>query len=492
MALALAAPALCLGQEAGSAGSTPISSVPTVESTPAPGAPAAVLPGAVLPGTFVPIPGLTGLGATGLTPMPVDYTNYGVSAGLGETDNVNFSPNDRKSQTLSAANLFFDLTRSGSRLDVSAVGNFSDTDYLEGAYSNQVLGRFDGLADLTLWEHHLKWLARDDYGNEQTDVLQSLTPTNLQRLNVFSTGPDLTLEPTLSTFVELEGLYSRSTWQDDPFNANTETGTATVGHQFSPAASISLVGQVQQQQFDNTTVNTNYQVREYYARYALKGTRTAVDLQGGLGQANDTGRWTSSPIVRLSLSRNVSPFSTVSLAGGREYNNAVGSFASLGSGVTGGIPVGTAAQTTGNAIRTYGNLTWGFQRQRTSINLLGDWEKDAYDAQSKFNYTLAEVGLSLGRQLAPGLTANIMANVDRDQYGEQGFSNNYGTVGAGLTYRPGTWVVIYGRYDHEFRTSSGLAQNFGYDENRIFVMIGYYPHSSGTNLPPGMGGSGLY
>ena len=454
LALALAAPALCLGQEAGSSGvaestpasSTPASSAPAV-SAPAAGAPGAVLPGAALPGLAAPLP-VTGAGLTGLTSLPAEYTNYGVSAGVGESDNVNLSPTHPESQTLSAANLFFDLIRSGSRLNLNAVGNFSDTDYLEGAYSNQVLGRFDGLADVTLWEHHLTWLVRDDYGDSQVNALESLTPANLQRINIFSTGPDLTLQPTLSSFVELQGLYARNDWEDDPFSGNTETGTVTVGHQFSPAATLSLVGQVQQEQFDNTTANKNYQVREYYAHYALKAARTTVDLQGGLDQANDTGSWTSSPLVRVAITRSVSPFSTVSVSGGREYSNAMGNFAGIDTGVTGGIPVGSAAQTTGNALRTYGNLDWGFRRQRTSINLIGDWERSSYDVESKYNFTLTDVGLNLGRQLTPRLSANIMATVDRGQYGNQGFTNTYGTGTAGLVYRPGTWVVIYGRYDH--------------------------------------------
>ena len=495
LALALAAPALCLGQEAGSTGvgaSTPASSTPAVSAPPAVGAPGAVLPGAALPATAVPIPGLNGAGITGFTPMPAEYTNYGVSTGLGESDNVNFSASHPESQTLSATNLFFDLIRSGSRLDLNATGNFSDTAYLEGAYSNQLLGRFDGAADATLWEHHLTWLVRDDYGDSQTDVLQSLTPTNLQRLNVFSTGPDLRLEPTLSSFVELQGIYSRNTWQDDPFNGNTEAGTLTVGHELSPAESISVVGQIQQEQFDNTVVNTNYQVHEYYGHYVVKAARTALSLEGGLAQANDTGSWRSTPLVRLSITRNISPFSTVSASGGREDSNSTGGFASLGNGVTGGIPIGSATQTTGNALHTYGNVNWGFQRERTSINLTGGWERYAYDVQSKFNYALTDVALSLGRQLTPRLSANIMATADRGQYGNQGFTNTYSTGSAGLVYRPGTWIVIYGRYDHQFQRSSGLTRGLGYDENRIFIMVGYYPHSTGTGLPPGTGGSGLY
>jgi len=498
LALALAAPALCLGQEAGSSGvaastpasSTPASTTPVATSAPAAEAPGAVLPGAALPGLTAPLP-VTGAGLTGLTSLPAEYTNYGASVGVGESDNVNLSATHPESQTLTAANLFFDLIRSGSRLNLNAVGNFSDTDYLQGAYSNQVLGRFDGLANVTLWEHHLRWLVRDDYGDSQVDVLESLTPVNLQRINIFSTGPDLTLQPTLASFVDLQGLYARNDWQDDPFSGNTETGTVTVGHQLSPAASLSLVGQVQQEQFDNTTVNKNYQVREYYGHYALTAARTSVDLQGGLEQANDTGSWTSSPLVRVAITRGVSPFSTVTVSGGREYSNAMGNFAGIDTGATGGIPVGGAAQTTGNALRTYGDLDWGFRRQRTSINLIGDWARSSYDVQSQFNFTQTSIGLNLGRQLTPRLSANVMATIDRGQYGNQGFTNTYGTGSAGLVYRPGSWVVIYGRYDHELQRSSGLTRGLGYDENRIFVMVGYYPHSASTSLPQGMQGAGF-
>jgi hypothetical protein len=485
LALALAAPALCLAQQTGS--TTPSSSAPAT-SAPTAGAPAAELPGAGLPSAILPIPGLTGAGATGLTPMPSEYTSYGASAGVGESDNVKLSSINPTAQTLTAASLFFDLIRSGSRLALNAAGNFSDIDYLQHAYSNQVLGRFDGLGNLTLWPHHLTWLVRDDYGDQQLNPLQSLNPLNLQRVNIFATGPSLMLQPTLASFVDLQGLYLRNTWQDSPFSGNTEIGTATVGHQFSPASSLSLVGQVEQERFDNTSLNRDYQVREYYGRYDVTGARTAIDLQGGVSQATDTGSLKSTPLVRFRVSRNLSPFSSISLSGGRNYTTPTGNFASLATGVTGGIPVGAPAQISGSALRTYGDASWGFHLARTTIDLLGGWESNAYDVNSKYNYDLADVGLNLGRRLTPRLSANITASVDRDRYGNQGFTDNYGTAGGGLVYRIGPRVVIYGRYDHQFRRSSGVTQGLGYDENRVFIMVGYYPHSSGTVPGGGMGG----
>ncbi|MGH8318278.1 MAG: hypothetical protein ACREUL_09910 [Steroidobacteraceae bacterium] len=494
LALALAAPALALAQQTPSG--TP-SSGPPAAPVPATGAPAASVPGAGLPGVVLPSASLLGAEAAGLTLAPANYTLYGGSAGLGETDDVNLSSPHPKAQTLTVATLMFDVVRSGTWLDLNTLGNFSDIDYLEHAYSNQVLGSFDGLANLKLWSNHLTWLVRDDYGDAEINPLEQTTPNNIQRLNDFSTGPDLKLEPTRTIFVGLQALYSRINYQTSPFDGQTGSGAFTIGHRFSALASISLVGQVQQLRFDNRLVNTNYQVRESYADYNLIGARTTVDLQAGVAQADDVGTWKTSPRLRLALTRSVTPFSTVTLNGGREYFNAADGLSDLTSGAAGGIPIGPATQTSANALRTYGNGGWQFQRLRTTIGLTGGWEENQYDRQRLFNYSRANVGLHLGRQLTPRLSANISGSENHYDYLNQGFSSDFGTAGGALVYHLSESVVLYGRYDHTFRSTSGEAKGFGYDENRVFLMIGYYPHSSGTvpgatGMPgmPGMPGGG--
>lgn len=445
------------------------------------GAPAASAAGAMLPGTAVPY----GEGRAGPTTAPADYTNYGVSAGVGATDNVNYSATDRKSQALAATNLFFDLIRTGSRLQLNALGNFSDVDFLQHAYGNQVLGRFDGLAALTLWTHHLTWIVTDDYGNQQTDAFESMTPANLERVNIFSTGPDLKLQPTLSSYVDLQALYSRESYQRSPFGGAEGTGSVELGHAFSERSSISVVGEVQQLRFDNTVVNRNYQYREYYGRYRLAGARTTLELKAGDDQANDTGAWKSSPLLELSLTRKLSPFALITLAGGRDYSNAMGNFASLGASPV-GISISPAAQTSANALHTYGNADWSFSRLRTNIELFGGWERDDYAREPIDNVTRANIGLSLGRQLTRLLTGEVTGELDRYRYVQQGFTDSFGSVGAGLVYRLGKRFVINGRYEHQFRRPSGTGTVAGrFDENRIFVMIGYYPRATGTGARAG-------
>jgi hypothetical protein len=469
--LALASPALALAQSAAPEGAGAVS---PVQAVPGVGSAGAELPSATLPGET----------STGLGPEPPELARYGIAAGIGETDNVNLSQTDPKSQTIAATDLDFDLRRTGSGLDASALGNFTDLDYLQGAYSNQVLGRFDGLATGKLWSDRLKWVVADDFGEEQTDPFAAVTPVNLQRVNVFTTGPDVTLRPSSASFVNLDARYSQITYQTSPFDGHNLVGSAEFGRDLSPLSSLSLVVEAEELRFQNTTVNTDYDRREAYGRYLIEGARTSIEAQLGVTQADDvTSSWKTSPLVRLLLTRRISPFSVLTLAGGKEYTDASGSFSSLRSGAAGGIAVAPVSQTTANYLRNYGSAGWQFTRLRTIFGLTGNWERDTYDVQSLYDVTRANLGLNMGRDLTPKLSANITGSVDRYDYFNRGFTNKFGTVGAGLVYRPGRWFIVYARYDHAFSRSAGSPSGvpflggITYDENRVFVMIGYRPHS---------------
>ena len=490
-ALALASPALALAQNAQQEAGAP--AVPPAQAVPGVGSPGAALPGVMTPGTQMPGEAATDLGAP-----PGNLTRYGIAAGIGETDNVNLSSADPKSQTLAAANLDFDLRRTGSRLDASALGTFTDLDYVQGAYGNQLLGRFDGLATVKLWSDRLKWEFADNYGEEQTDPFASITPVNLQRVNVFSTGPDLTLRPSYSTFVDLGAHYSQINYETSPFSGHNLLGSAEFGRELSPLSTLSVVVHVEQLRFDNTVVNTDYDRREAYGRYFIQGARTSIDAQLGATQANDVGSsWKTSPLVRLRLTRRISPFSLITLAGGREYTDAAGAFSSMSSGAGGGILVAPVTQTSANYVRNYGSAGWEFMRERTALAFTGNWEHDAYDFQTVFNVTREDVGINLGRSLTPQLALNISGTADRYQYVNQGYTDEFGTIGGGVSYRPGRWFIIYARYDHAFRRASGvptvLFGQSGYDENRVFVMVGYRPHSEDMEpgAAPGTGSPGF-
>jgi hypothetical protein len=126
-----------------------------------------------------------------ITAAHAETLNYGVDAGVGESDNVTLVASGKVSQTMALADVDFDFKEQSRRLDVDAKGYFTFLDYLQHAYSSQLIGRFDGAAHLALIPERLTWVLQDDFGQAALDPYTPLTPTNLENVNYLSTGPDL-------------------------------------------------------------------------------------------------------------------------------------------------------------------------------------------------------------------------------------------------------------------------------------------------------------
>src|ERR1700683_2833768 len=142
-------------------------------------------------------------GATPAQGARAESFSYGADVGIGESDNVTLAQTDKVSQTIAIADLDFDLKDQSRRFDVDAKGNFSDLDYLQNAYSNQLVGRFDGRADVALIPERVIWVLTDSFGQAQIDPFTAAVPTNLQNINYVATGPDATFRLGPTIFLDL-------------------------------------------------------------------------------------------------------------------------------------------------------------------------------------------------------------------------------------------------------------------------------------------------
>ncbi len=131
------------------------------------------------------------LGSAAPSPSaPAESFTYGADVGIGETDNVTLVETNKVSQTIAIADLDFDLKDQTRRFNVDAKGDFSDLYYLQGAYSNQLVGRFDGSAQVAIIPERVNWVLTESFGQSQIDPFTAAVPTNLQNVNYVATGPD--------------------------------------------------------------------------------------------------------------------------------------------------------------------------------------------------------------------------------------------------------------------------------------------------------------
>jgi hypothetical protein len=413
---------------------------------------------------------------------------YGADVGIGESDNVTLVQTDKVSQTIAIADLDFDLKDQTRRFDVDAKGNFSDFDYLQNAYSNQFIGRFDGKADVSLIPERVIWVLTESFGQAQIDPFVAVVPTNLQNINYVATGPDASFKLGPTVFLDLSARYAKATYETDPFDSNTLLGSAALGRALSAQSSISINGSFERVQFDNTELNTNYNRSSVYAHYEVQGARTDLTANLGATKVDQGSESFTGPNAKLQLMRKLSSVSTLNLTIGRDITDGSTAFANLQSGAIGGIVTGPAVVSQNNYTVTYGSIGWEYARNRTTIGLSGTWERDSYDGLPVLDLTRGTAEFKVERRLSSVLTAQLLGRLYRTEYANTDFSETDGLVGAALLFRAGRGLEIKLRYDHSSRTVSGVGVESGletepgaiggYGENRVFLTVGYRPRTA--------------
>ncbi len=365
---------------------------------------------------------------------PVQGFLYGIDAGVGETDNVTLAPTDKISQTIATVDADFTVHQRSRLFDVNAVGNFSDLDYLQGAYGNELLGRFDGVADAAIVPGRLVWVLQDDFGQSALDPYTPVTPTNIENINYLTTGPDLKLRFGGIDFVDISARYARAQYQTSPFNSNRLLASIALGRDVSAGASISLNANTERVMFDNTVLNTDFERSSGFGRYEMHGART--DFVGELGgtvvsqsgasigcvalrsfhagdqcdascrlRAKFGGSGSASgPLAKLELSRRISPSAKLIFTAGRDLTDASSSFSNQSTGaVRASTPIAPAALTSDSYRMTYASASWQYKRNRTTLAVTGRWEKDIYPAPSTLDVDPPGADFNVERRLTRAL-----------------------------------------------------------------------------------------
>jgi len=401
---------------------------------------------------------------------------YGADVGIGESDNVTLVETNKVSQTIAVADLDFDFKDQTRRFDVDAKGAFSDLDYLQNAYSNQLIGRFDGSARAALIPERVTWVLTESFGQSQIDPFAAVVPTNLQNVNYVATGPDLAFRIGPTVFLDLSARYAKATYETQPFDNSAALGSVALGRALSAQSSISVNGSFERVLFDNTAVNTDFDRSSAYAHYEVHGARTDLMVNLGATKVDQGLESFTGPDVKLQLLRKLSSVSTLKFTIGRDVTDASTAFANLQSGAIGGIVTGPAAVSLNNYTVTYGSVGWEYARNRTTFGVSGTWEKDSYDGQPLQDLTSDTAEIRVERKLSSVLTAQLLGRLYRDDYTNTVFSETDWLAGAALIFREGRGLEIKLRYDHASRDVSGLGG--GYNENRVFLTVGYRPRSA--------------
>jgi hypothetical protein len=439
---------------------------------------------------------------------------YGIDSGVAETDNVTLVHSDKVSQTMAVLDADFDVKHLSSLLTVDAKGNFTELDYLQHAYGNQLVGRFDGSAILALIPQRLTWTLQEHFGQMALDPFTPMTPVNQENVNFLSTGPDLTLRFSGTEFLKMSARVSRVTFSDSPYSSDRGSGTLAWGVDLSARSSISVNLDSERVLFDNTALNSDFNRSNAFLRYELDGARTELTADLGAtritqsgsaiipgGTAFNTGGTVTNPgstassggLAKLTLSRRLSAAAMLTLTAGHDLSDSSGSFSQPQGGASGVIAAAPAAATSANYLSNYGSVGWQYQRNRTTFAVSGRYERDTYPGQSQLDTTHKTEEFRVERQMTRAFGAQLIGRINQTEYPHAMVAVVNGNpkqatdlVAAVLTWRHGHGLEVKLMVEHTDYVVTPSSN--GYQENRVYLTVGYRPSTS-TPVTEALSGS---
>jgi hypothetical protein len=416
---------------------------------------------------------------------------YGISAGIGQTDNVTLVSANPTSQTMAIADADIDFKKQSRLLDADVKGNFTYLDYLQGAFSNQLVGRFDGIAHFALIPERLTWVLQDNFGQAGVDPFTPLTPANLEDINYVSTGPDLSLRLSGKSYLNMGARFADVRYETSPFDNHRVSGNIAWGLHLSALSSVSLNADTEQVKFKDTVLNTDFDRTSVFGRYEIQGARTVLSADLGGTKIHQSDESTTGGLARIELSRKISPAAKLTFSLGHDLTDAGNSFSSLQSGATGTVGTAPAAQTSQSYTDNYVSAGWQYQRNRTTIALSGRWEKDLYGTQPSLDNTRGGVEFNVERQLTHAFTAQLWGRLYKTDFARavvtpQNGSSDYtdGLIAAALTWHHGRGLEVRLRGEHASRESTTAGA--GFHENRVLLTVGYRPKPRVEEIDPGI------
>jgi hypothetical protein len=215
-------------------------------------------------------------------------------AGLLYNDNVSLTPGG-SGDGIALIGLVGNTERiNAPRFDYHLDSDLVVAKYFKSEFQTQPYGYLDAFGEFKIDPGTLSWTGRESYSQVLINPTTPGTPNNLESINYLTTGPKLTLTPTLRTTIVLDGSYSivdSNSNSPDYVNINNHRWGADlrIDRAFTNTFSAYLTGSYSKVQFSDTTENTDFDLWQGLAGFRWVNARTVLDIAGGYNKAHLEG-----------------------------------------------------------------------------------------------------------------------------------------------------------------------------------------------------------
>lgn len=359
---------------------------------------------------------------------------FSLSAGATHSDNIRRTPTDEQSDTSAEVGLELGLEREGGRLQSHIATDVQYRTYLDDTYDDELLGGLD--ASLTYWfaPERFSWVIEDNFGQSFIDPRQVETPENRQNTNYFSTGPDFAFDLGDRTRLSLQGRWSDASYEESVTDNRRVSGTVALLRRLGQHTSASLNGTTESVEYDEDSAHADYDRHSAYLGFDARGARTTLNLEAGFTRVKASSDSSDAPLLRLTMTRELTARSTLTLTVGKELTDSAESFR-RDRGIR-GVTVGNedAVVSRDPYESDYASLTWNLTGSRSTLLLGADWRREDHESTDTLNRDSIGASAGLTRRMSPKLTAILDGHWTREDFDESGVDFDEWSAGLGFAW----------------------------------------------------------
>ena len=396
-----------------------------------------------------------------------------IDAGVGYSDNITRTSGEQIDETLGTLGVLIRAERPEGRLVGLFNADLEYISYLDDTYDDDVYGRVDLNGDYWLVQDTFSWALEDSWGQIRRDPFEVPNPGNTENTNYFATGPDFIFRFGQRTNQTLTGRWADTSYEETARDFQRLGGGLALSRAISERTTIGLHGYASRVEFDDPLYGSDYDAQEYYGRIATEGARTRVEFDAGYTEVHDQGESSGNPLFRLSVTRDISPKSALTLEAGTEVSDSGQLFQGIGD--NGGAPgFGNPSDVIGIGDpfeRRYFGLRWSTDGQRGRFGLGANYRQELYETQTQFDRDVTEFYADYSRGLTEALRLSLGARYEMEEYDDGSYDEDRLRLAAGLAWDVSGKVFVSA--DYEFYQSDSSSPLQDYDENRLWVRVGY-------------------
>jgi hypothetical protein len=399
------------------------------------------------------------------------------SVGAFHSDNVARTSVDEQSDTVGEAGLRVGIAREQGRLTADLSADLRYRKYLDDSYDDELMGGLDGT--LTYWflPERFSWVVQDNFGKALIDPRAVETPDNRQNANYFSTGPDFRLPLGDRTEVLVSGRWSDASFDESEVDSQRLTANVGLLRHLSTSSSVSLNAMAERVEFDDEIFNSNYDRQSAFLGYETQGARTTVNLQAGYTAMHDFGDTTDGPLFDLTIARELSPRSTLTLSAGTNLTDSADAMR-RDQGISGVSVEGDIGIVSNDPFQSdYASIQLALEGVRTSVDIAADWRTEDHERETALNRDSIGASVTLTRRFSQTLSMSLYGGWTSQDFADSDVDFDEWSYGVGLDWdfsRHFGLTLRADRFDGSGDTPLGADQR-DYTENRIALNLNYTP-----------------